>query len=209
MRSKIAVATVSGKAYYLLVNELKQRKLPFLSLIPGESIPPSIKVVITTDKEKPLVDHPNILVYDVNTDPSDTIDEAIRKIQSKEAYEEVTIGVDPGKTFGVAVLGDGKVLKKGEGLTLEIAVGTILTELKKNPARVQKVRIGNGIPELAEEIASRLNVALPENASIEMVSEARTSTFRDKSFRKKISDANSAINIAEKRGNMHSGRKDA
>jgi hypothetical protein len=32
MNAKIAVATVSGKAYYHLVNELKARGLPFLSL---------------------------------------------------------------------------------------------------------------------------------------------------------------------------------
>jgi len=202
MRSRIAVATVSGKAYYLLVKELKQRDLPFLSLIPGESIPPSIKVVITTDKEKHSIEHGTILVYNVEDDPSRIIDEAIRIVQNKEVYEEVAIGVDPGKTFGIAVLGDGKVLKKKEGLTLEMAVDTILTELKKNPAKIQKVKIGNGIPELAEEVSSRLKIALPDNATIEIVSEAGTSSLRGNGFRKKISDADSAIEIAKKRGNV-------
>jgi hypothetical protein len=207
MRSKIAVTTVSGKAYYRLVNELKQRKMPFLSLIPGESISPSIEVVITTDKEKPQVDHPNILIYNAEADPSHTVDEAVRLIQRKETYEEVVIGVDPGKTFGIAVLGDGKVLRKEEGLTLEMTVDAILTELKKNPAQVQKIRIGKGIPELAEEIAGRLSIAMPDEARIEMVSEAGTSSLRGKGFRKKISDADSAMIIAEKRGNVQSGRR--
>jgi hypothetical protein len=198
MSSKIAVTTVSGKAYYRLVNELQQRKLPFLSLIPGESIPPSVKVVITTDKEKPSVYHPTILVYDAETDPSGTVDEAMRIIQSKESYEELVIGVDPGKTFGIAVLGDGKILKKEERLTQEMAVDTILTDLKRNPAKARRVKIGSGIPELAEEIASRLRIALPENTRIEMVSEVGTSTFRGKGFRRKMSDADSAINIARK-----------
>ena len=63
-RAKIAVATVSGKAYYKLVNELKNRDIPFLSLVPGDSIPQSIKVVVTTEKEKPLIDHQRILVYE-------------------------------------------------------------------------------------------------------------------------------------------------
>ncbi len=207
MRSRLAVATVSGKAYYRLVSELKQRKMPFLSLIPGESIPPSIKVVITTDGEKVLIDFPTILVYDVEADPSRTVNEAIRLVQSKETYEEVSIGVDPGKTFGVAVLGDGRILKKEEGLTLEMAVDIILTELKQNPSKSQRVRIGTGIPELAEEIASRLKVALPENTRIEMVSEFGTSTFRGKGFRKKMSDADSAINIAIKNSNLRPRRK--
>ncbi len=156
MTTEIAVATVSGKAYYRLVNELKGRKLAFLSLIPGDSIPSSIKAAITTDEERTLVDYPTVLVYDPETDPSETIDEAVRVIQKKKVYEEVAIGVDPGKTFGIAVLGDGKVLKSEEKTTLEMAIDSVLTELKKNPAKVQRVKIGDGMPELAEEIASRL-----------------------------------------------------
>jgi len=198
MRSKIAVSTVSGKAYYKLVNELKQRRLPFLSLIPGEPIPPSIEVVITTDKEKASVGHRTVLVYNAEAEPSGIIDEAIRVIQSKEAYGELAVGVDPGKTFGVAVLGDGKILRKEEGLTLEMAIDTILTELKRNPAKAQRIKIGKGIPELAEEINRRLSRVLPKNVSIEMVSEAGTSTLRGKGFRRKMSDADSAMNIARK-----------
>lgn len=207
MRTKIAVTTVSGKVYYRLVNELKQRKMPFLSLIPGESIPSSALVVITTDEEKTHVDHPTVLTYDAETDPSVTIDEAIRIIQRKQGYKEVAIGVDPGKTFGIAVLADGKILKKEERLTIEMAIDTVLTEVKKNPAQVQKVRIGDGIPKLAQEIADRLDIALPENAKIEMVREAGTSTLRGKAFRRKMSDADSAARIAGKNGNPVPRRK--
>ena len=209
METEIAVATVSGKAYYRLVNELKERKLAFLSLIPGESIPSSVKAAITTDGERTLVDHPTVLVYDPETDPSETIDEAVRVIQKKKVYEEVAIGVDPGKTFGIAVLGDGKVLKREEKATLEMAIDTVLTELKKNPAKVQKVKIGDGMPELSEEIASRLNIALPNVAKIEIVSEEGTSTLRGKGFRRKMSDADSAVRIARKNSSVQPGRKDA
>ena len=48
MRAKVAVATVQGKAYFLIVNELKQRSIPFVSLIPGESVRVEIRGVITT-----------------------------------------------------------------------------------------------------------------------------------------------------------------
>ncbi len=207
MSAKIAVTTVSGKAYYRLVNELKKRKLPFLSLIPGESIPPSIRVAITTDKEKTVVDHPTVLIYDDESDPSKTIDEAVRVIQEKKVYGEVVIGVDPGKTFGIAVLGDGNVLKREEKPTLEMAIDTILTELKRNPAQVRKVKIGDGIPELAEEIANRLRIALPESTGIEKVSEKGTSTVRGKGFRRKMSDADSAVRIARKNSNVQPRRK--
>lgn len=200
MSSKIAVATVSGKAYYLLVNELRQRKLSFLSCVPDRPISPSIQVVITTGNERPLVKHPNVLVYDPENDPSETVDKALRIIQSKEAYKEITVGIDPGKNFGVAVLGDGKVLKKEQSLTLEKAVDTVLMELKKNLGQGQHVKIGDGIPEMAEELASRLDIALPENVSIEIVSEVGTSTLRSDGSRRKATDADSAIEIGRKNG---------
>jgi hypothetical protein len=206
MSSKIAVATVSGKAYYLLVNELKQRKLPFLSFIPDKPIPPSIQVVITTEAERPTVKYPNVLVYNPENEPSETIDEAIRIIQSKEAYKEVTIGIDPGKNFGVAVLGDGRILKKTQSFSLEKAVDTVLMDIKKTPAQRRLVKIGNGIPELAEEIASRLNTTLPDDVSIEMVSEVGTSILKSNGSKRKATDADSAIEIARKNGQIKTRR---
>jgi len=207
MSSKIAVATVSGKAYYLLVNELRQRKLLFLSCIPDKPIPPSIQVVITTETERPAVKYPNVLVYNPESEPSEIIDEAIRIIQSKEAYKEVTVGIDPGKNFGVAVLGDGRILKKTQSFSLEKAVDTVLMEIKKNPAQKRRVKVGNGIPELAEEIASRLNTALPDDVSIELVSEVGTSILKSDGSKRKATDADSAIEIARKNGQIKTRRK--
>ncbi len=40
MKEKVAVATVQGKAYFLIVNELREQNIPFISLVPGESVPP-------------------------------------------------------------------------------------------------------------------------------------------------------------------------
>jgi hypothetical protein len=206
MSSKIAVATVSGKAYYLLVNELKQRKLPFLSCVPDKLIPLSIQVVITTEAERLTVKYPNVLVYNPENEPSETIDEAIRIIQSKEAYKEVTVGIDPGKNFGVAVLGDGRILKKTQSFSLEKAVDTVLMDIKKNPAQRRLVKIGNGIPELAEEIASRLNTTLPDDVSIELVSEVGTSILKSDGSKRKATDADSAIEIARKNGQIKTRR---
>ncbi len=198
MRSKIAVATVSGKAYYLLVNELNKRRIPFLSLIPGEVIPPSIKVVITTEDERKRIEHPSVLIYNPEEEPSAIVDEAVRIIQNKKTYEELVIGIDPGKTFGVAVLGDGNILEKKEQLTLEMAIDSVLTAINRHPAQTCKIKIGDGVPELAEEIASRLEVSIPEDATLEIVSEMGTSIIRGKGPRKKISDADAAVNIARK-----------
>ena len=64
MKTKVAVATVSGKAYFLIVNELRERNTCFLSLVPGDPVPAEVKVVITTGRERHLIDYERILVYD-------------------------------------------------------------------------------------------------------------------------------------------------
>jgi len=199
MRSKIAVATVSGKAYYWLVNELNKRKISFLSLIPGEKIPPSIKVVITTKGERELISHPSVLTYNPEENPSTVIDEALRIIQNKKIYEELVIGIDPGKTFGVAVLGDGEILEKEEKPNLEMAIDAVLTAINRYPSRTRKIKIGNGMPEIAEEMASRFEIAVPEGTTVEIVTEAGTSNIRDNGSRRKISDADAAVKIARQR----------
>ena len=69
MKAKIAVATVSGKAYYLIVDELKKRNVPFISITPYEPVPMEIKVVLTTERERPLINHENVLTLKEGEDP--------------------------------------------------------------------------------------------------------------------------------------------
>jgi predicted RNase H-like nuclease (RuvC/YqgF family) len=111
MKANIAVVTVSGKAYYLIVNELRKRNIPFLSLTPNESIPVEVKVVLTTEKEKHLINHEKVLVYNEDVDVEAMIDNAVQTAQGKEGCEKLVIGVDPGEALGLAVLADGKVIK--------------------------------------------------------------------------------------------------
>jgi predicted RNase H-like nuclease (RuvC/YqgF family) len=108
MKAKVAVATVSGKAYFLIVNQLKERNLPFISLVPGETVPTEVKAVITTEKEKHRINHEKILVYDSETEPDALANEVMKILQGKKVYEKIVIGIDPGEVFGLAVIADGK-----------------------------------------------------------------------------------------------------
>jgi len=49
MKEKVAVATVQGKAYFLIVNKLRERGIPFISLVPQESVPAKMTLVLTTE----------------------------------------------------------------------------------------------------------------------------------------------------------------
>jgi hypothetical protein len=207
MKAKIAVATVHGRAYYELVNELQKKRLPFLSLKPWDPIPLNIKVVLTTEEESHQVSHPKILCFKQVTNPESVVDEAILIIQGKQSYEKVVVGVDPGKTYGIAILGDNKILETVTASNIEEATHLISDSLKRFPAEVKVVRVGNGPPEYTKTLLDSLDKDLPEETLMEIVSEAGTSRLTSKSANRRVlRDAVSAIKIAGRNGRVISRR---
>jgi len=205
MKAKIAVATVSGRAYYELVKELKRQGLPFLSLKPWDPVPLDIKVVITTRDESHLISHPQILPFEQGSNPESVVDKAILTVQGKQGYEKVVVGVDPGKTCGIAVLGDDKVLETLTSSNIEDAAHLVVDRLKRFPAEVRVVRVGNGPPEYTKSLLSSLDEYLPEETLMEIVSEAGTSRVMNNSVNRRVlRDAVSAIEIAGRKGRVFS-----
>ena len=201
MKAKIALATVSGKAYYLLVSELKRRKINFLSLTPFEPIPPDVRVVITTVKERSLISHNKVLAFHEDDNPADIVEEAERIAEGKESYEKLVIGVDPGKTFGVAVLGDGKVLEALNCSNVYETVNVIKKAVEREPAEKIYVKVGDGAPEYTNALLQLLDEALPEAVIIEKVHEAGTSRYSiEEKHRRGLRDVMSAIKIAGRNG---------
>ncbi len=204
MRAEIAVATVSGKAYYLLVSELKRRGLNFLSLKPTDRAPLNVKVVITTAEERPLITHPNILIFQEEADPTEVIDKAVRILEGKQGYGRVVVGVDPGRTFGVAVVGDGTVLEAVNCASLRETVDTVSKALDGLQAKIQQVKIGDGDPQHTKRLLDQLDRTLPKGVMIEMVHEAGTSRIiRETTHRRELRDAMSAVKIAERSGRVY------
>ncbi len=207
MKAKIVVATVSGRAYYELVNELQKKRLPFLSLKPWDPIPLNIKVVLTTEEESHQVSHPQILCFKQGSNPESVVDAAILIIQGKQGYEKVVVGVDPGKTYGIAILGDNKVLETLTASNIEKAAHLVADSLKRFPAEVKVVRVGNGPPEYTRTLLDSLDKDLPEETLMEIVSEAGTSRLTNKSANRRVlRDAVSAIKIAGRNGRILSRR---
>jgi predicted RNase H-like nuclease (RuvC/YqgF family) len=211
MKERIAVATISGKAYYLLVRELKRRNMPFLSLTPMEVIPVQIKVVLTTKEEKRLINHEKILAYQDDVDPEILISEALRLAHGKEYYEKVVIGVDPGEAIGWAVLADGKVTETGSSFSVEETLGRIENILKnfgKNAITMISVKVGDGVPAYREKFLHALDNILPSNVTLESVNESGTNRYlSDNKHRRGLRDIASAIRIAGRNGHKFPRRK--
>jgi hypothetical protein len=209
MKEKVAVATVEGKAYFLIVNELREQNIPFISLVPSEPMPGEIKVVITTEKEKHLVKHEKTLIFNGEAELDNLVDEVKIILQGKEAYEKIVIGIDPGAATGLAVIADGKVIEEGNCFNSQEVVNSIIKSIRNVNFSLTSVsvKIGNGIP-VYKELLEALDNALPPEVALEVVGEAGTNLpLKNNKRSRKIRHISSAKRIAGRVGYIYPGRK--
>jgi len=211
MKAKIAIATVSGKAYYLIVSELKRKNIPFLSLTPYESVPVEVEVVITTAREKSFVKHGRLLIYQEGMNVEALVNETLKAVRGKEFFEKIVIGVDPGEVYGLAVLADGKVIETGNCFGFEetlCKIENLLKNIENTPTGLISVKIGDGVQEYKENLLQALDKALPPNIVLESVSEAGTNrNLNEAKHRRGLRDIVSAIQIAGRSGYRFQRRK--
>jgi len=209
MKAEVAVATVSGKAYFLIVNKLRERNIAFISLIPGEPVPTEVKVVITTNQEKHRINHEKILVYDGETDSDTVVNEVMKILQGKEVYEKIVIGIDPGEVLGLAVIADGKVFETENCFSIQEVLNKIRNTIKNVDfsSTVVSIKIGKGVPAY-KDLLEAFDLALPLEVVLEVVSEAGTNrALNENKHRRGLRDIASAIRIAGRVGYIYSRRK--
>lgn len=202
MFGAVAVVTTSGKAYYRLVEELRKRGVPFVSLRPEDAIPLSVKVVITTGEEERKIRFPKVLVYDEDKDPTDVIEKALQMLSGKSMYNQIVVGVDPGKTLGIAVMGDGNLLRSMNIFDVEEAAQKILGALNAVNADTKKVRIGNGARKYQLKLVKLLDRSLPSDITLESVNEEGTTRINEapSKYSHVPRDIMSAVRISMRRG---------
>ena len=103
----IGIYTEDFRFFYDLVRLLKERGEEFVSLEKAGPVPAGVGVVITTEAEKEKVRFPRVVVQD---DPEMAINLAKCILAGGCRYRTVVIGIDPGKSIGLAVFGEGKLL---------------------------------------------------------------------------------------------------
>ena len=209
MKAKVAVATVQGKSYFLIVNELREHNIPFLSLVPGELVPTEVKVVITTEKEKPLIKFDKVLVFNSESELDRLMSEVTIILQGKESYEKIVIGIDPGEVIGLAVIADGKVIDRANCLSTQEVLNKIKGILKNVnlSATNVKIKIGNGVPAY-KELVEALDDALPPQVVLEVVSEAGTNRpLKENKHSRGLRHITSATRIAGRGGYIYPRRE--
>jgi hypothetical protein len=204
MNEKVAVATVQGRAYFLIVSKLHEQNIPFTSIVPGHVIPAKMLVVITTEQEKRLVIHRKILAFQGGEQLDSLVDQVKKILLGKVSFEKIIIGLDPGEVIGLVALADGKVIEECNCFSNEEVVGGIIKILRNVDFAVTcvSIKLGNGVP-VFKKLLEDLDSALPPQVTIEVVSEAGTNKpLKENKHSRGARHISSAINIAGRNGNI-------
>jgi hypothetical protein len=200
--TNIAIATVSARAYYKLTSEFKKRAIPFLSLTDPYNIPPSVKVIITTKRIEKTDDIPFHLIYNELDDPTDIVVKAIQISQGRPKYDRLSIGVDPGKRIGIAVVSNHGVIFSTTSISVDDAVRTINESIENIQADIKSVKVGDGGGIYCKKIVDALNDKLPFNVSLEIVNESGTSSGNGLRMKRSMKDRVSAAVISARNGKL-------
>ncbi|MCP8308288.1 MAG: hypothetical protein H3Z54_06300 [archaeon] len=205
MPHEIAVMTLDGRAYYRIMNMLKEMGLKFHNVMPGEVLSPSVRLVITTEKEKNLISHDKVLfLEELSKDPYLAKERIIDNLYSN-SDESIIIGIDPGKRIGIAVYYRQKELMGDVLNSVDETIAKVVRLMMSTHAKKKIIRIGNGEPEMAEKIANELSKRL-KNTIIELVDERGTSSLsKIKPSKKVVRDQRSAMIIALRQGKRYFG----
>src|SRR2546427_9747194 len=124
MRKVLGILTEDYRLYHDLVAALKARDLPFTSLSFARRVPDAVGAILTSPAEASRVHLRNVV-------PVDDIDSSIAKglqlLRGKSEWEELRIGVDPGREPGVAIIGGGE----GIGTRIAAEPGAVAVALRQ------------------------------------------------------------------------------
>lgn len=167
----VALVTRDPALYHDLAGFLRERRLPSVSLLPGDRIPDRVAVVLTSADERDLIDHPNVLAVTEGGDRRALGAAIAQALGPADPAEELVVGIDPGPRPGYAILSGGTFL--GEGiLEAPEAAGSLASQMRHRfPGRLLRFRVGTGDPPARNRI---VNALVPRFRAVELVDENGT-----------------------------------
>lgn len=170
-----SVGLITGDAalYAELASVLRERRIPTVSLLPGERIPDRVAVVLTSHEESARIPHPCVLIVAPGADRS-TLFAAVEHALDPDAEGragELVVGLDPGPRPGYAVVAGGRILAEGVLEAPEAAGPWGEALAGRFPGRAIRFRVGMGDPPARNRIVRSLAAG---ERTVELVDEHRT-----------------------------------
>src|SRR5437899_12213825 len=188
MRKVLGILTEDFRLYHDLVAALRARDVPFASLSFARRIPDTVGVSLTSPAEAQSNRGGRVVPVD---DIDSAIGQALQLLRGKSEWEELRIGVDPGREPGVAIIGDGEVIDTRIAASPEAVAFHVRQAVHTFPAKDIRVRVGLGDPTNRDRI---LKALARDQLRVEAVDEAV------KTQRTAQPDVDAAIDIAKSSG---------
>ncbi len=189
----VALVTQDPALYGELAGLLRERRWPAVSLLPGQRIPESVAVVLTSPSEAEFIRHDRVLTVAPDGDHRALGAAVEHALESGDQETEVIVGIDPGPQPGYAVWVGSSCIGEGN-LESPESVALFASQIHHRfPSRHVLFRVGAGDPPDRNRIVNKL---LAHHRSIEVVDEHRTTPRGHRRPR----DAAAARSIAQIRG---------
>lgn len=192
----IGLQTEDPRAYYEIIEALRHRRIPFITLDLTETAPANVGVIITTEEERDRVAFDRIVT---DVDPEQAISKALVLLSGEQDVKELIIGIDPGKRPGFAAIGDGRILRTAIAESPEAVRGLVDEVVGTHPSAEVVVRIGHGDRTNRNRIFNRL---WDDGHRLEIVDERNTTK------RSQTPDEDAAVEIAMTPGYKPCKRQD-
>ncbi|MHB1867264.1 MAG: hypothetical protein ACYCPN_07355 [Thermoplasmata archaeon] len=191
---RVALATEDPVLYMEIAALLKEGGIPAVSVRPGEKVPRTAAVVITSPNEAMTIEHPRVVVVRADTDRRALFAAIVDDPDPDHGPDRILVGLDPGPRPGYAVVSGRGCLARGSLESPESAGGLVTGLRAEFPDRPIVYRVGAGDPVARNRV---INGLLAVGATVELSREEGT-TPRG---RRRPRDAEAAMRIA-----LHPGR---
>jgi len=175
-----------AKLQFELMEALKAERISFEIILPGKKLPREIGVVLTTKEDRSNITFRRVIICSMDNIAS-TMRETKAAIMSTGKIRSLMIGIDPGRSPGIAVMADQFLVDSASVDSPEAVAGTIKEFTRVYPSNEVLVRIGHGDRTRRNRIFNSIwDLGIP----IEIVDERNTSTTSEQR------DIDAAIEIA-------------
>ena len=190
IRARVGVATQSGRAYYQITSFLKQVRIPYVDVIPDAqrlsmhknncSAPlcNSNLLIITTRRERLQIAGNVVCLEDLGDDAGLAKQKLFSILYPLKESDWFVVGIDPGERTGLAAFMNQVEVESAVFRSIEDTLTRVQALLDNAPNMRKMVKIGAGMPKLADKLATDLGSKYdPEKVRIQLVDERGTSSL--------------------------------
>ncbi|MCI4340280.1 MAG: hypothetical protein L3J73_03315, partial [Thermoplasmata archaeon] len=99
-RRHVALATRDPALYAELADVLRERRIPSVSLLPGDRVPDRVVAVLTSVAEAASISHPLVIAVPEDGDRTAIWAEIASALSASDPSGDLVVGIDPGPRPG-------------------------------------------------------------------------------------------------------------